>query len=252
MIKGTDEPVHLEEELKLEFMLWEQFRNADKQKLLMQRLMAQSGGKLKVSTPPITNADVCYDRLSDCDSHILYFYTHGYTRHHQADIGVGPNLELFLRRYDRLDKESPLRKVYRVLYDSIKQEEFEPNRSWIELTYGKLYLDELYDYVGKLRSGPLVILNMCESAQITPSLSDSFIHFFLDRGARGVIGTEYPMTVEFAHPFAEQFLRDVLTGEQAGIALLNARRNFLKLKNPLGLAYTLFGSATACFKPPWI
>jgi hypothetical protein len=249
MIKGTDEPVHIEDELKLGFMLWEQFRNVDKEKSLMQSLRARSAGKLEISTPPITDADDCYDLLSDCDAHVLYFYAHGYTRHRQADVGVGPNLELFMRRYERLDEDSPLRETYRVLYESIKQEEFEPDRSWIELTYGRLYLDELYDYIWDLQSGPFVILNMCESAQVTPSLSDSFVHFFLDRGASGVIGTECPMTVEFAHPFAEKFLRDMLAGERVGIALLNARRHFLELKNPLGLAYTLFGSATVCFEP---
>lgn len=250
MIKGTDEPIHIADKLKLGFMLWDQFRNTDKEKSLMKNLMARSAGKLEVSTPPITDAGDCYDLLSDCDAHILYFYTHGYTRHRQADIGVGPNLELFLRRYERLDENSPLRETYRVLYESIKQNQFEPDRSWIELTYGKLYLEELYDDISDLQSCPFVILNMCESAQVTPSLSDSFIHFFLDRGARGVIGTECPMTIEFAHPFAEKFLRDMLAGEQVGIALLNARRHFIELKNPLGLAYTLLSSATVCFEPP--
>ena len=133
------------------------------------------------------------------------------------------------------------------VYESIKQDQFEIDRSWIELTHGKLYLDELYGRIEKLESSPFVILNMCESAQVTPSLSDSFIHFFIDRGARGVIGTECPMTLEFAHPFAEQFLGEMIAGTNVGVALLNARRRFLEFKNPLGLAYTLFGSATVCF-----
>lgn len=113
-----------------------------------------------------------------------------------------------------------------------------------------MYLDEMESEITKFQSRPLVILNMCESAQITPSLSDSFIDFFLDRGAEGVIGTECPMTVEFAHPFAEAFLMEILTGASVGKALLDARRHFMQVKNPLGLAYTLFGSATVRFKPP--
>jgi hypothetical protein len=91
---------------------------------------------------------------------------------------------------------------------------------------------------------------MCESAQITPSLSDSFINFFLDRGAESVIGTECPMTIEFAHPFAEKFLTGILTGESVGKALLDTRRHFMDQRNPLGLVYTLFGSAASCFTPP--
>jgi hypothetical protein len=94
------------------------------------------------------------------------------------------------------------------------------------------------------------MLNMCESAQLTPSLSESFFHFFLDRGARAVIGTECPMTVEFAHPFAARFLGEVFAGRPVGDALLETRRHFLKLNNPLGLAYTLFGQATVAFEPP--
>jgi hypothetical protein len=113
-----------------------------------------------------------------------------------------------------------------------------------------LFLDELYDEVQELLSRPLVILNMCESAQITPTLSDSFIHFFLDRGARGVIGTECPMTVEFANVFSESLLTGLLAGQTIGNALLQARRKFIGLRNPLGLAYTLFGSAAASFTPP--
>jgi hypothetical protein len=113
-----------------------------------------------------------------------------------------------------------------------------------------VYLDELYDEVRELRSRPLVILNMCESAQVTPSLSDSFVDFFLDRGARTVIGTECPMTVEFADTFSESLFRGLLHGHGIGTAMLAARREAFARRNPLGLAYTLFGSASAAFAPP--
>jgi hypothetical protein len=91
---------------------------------------------------------------------------------------------------------------------------------------------------------------MCESAQLVPSLSESFIHFFLTRGAAAVIGTECPMTIAFAHPFGEVLLNGLLRGEDVGDALRSARQALLGLQNPLGLAYTLYGSATARFKPP--
>ncbi len=51
------------------------------------------------------------------------------------------------------------------------------------------------------------------------------------------------MTVEFAHPFAEDLLSQLLAGQSVGRALLHARRHFISLRNPLGLAYSLFGSA---------
>lgn len=248
--KGTDKPVQIQDKLRVAFMLWAQFRNADEQKVLMENWTGCNPDKLEITIPPITDADDCSALLDDCDAHILYFYTHGYTRNRQADIGVGENLQLFTNRYEKLQEDDPRHELWKFLYDSVKQDKFEPNRSWIELTYGRLYLDQLYDNIeSKFSFKPLVFLNMCESAQITPSLSDSFIDFFIDRGARGVIGTECPMTVEFAHPFSEKFLGDLLAGETVGNALLNARSHFMKLKNPLGLAYTLFGSATTCFQP---
>jgi hypothetical protein len=250
VVKADDQPLLLQDQLHMGFMLWEQFRNAEDQKQLMQQLVQRSAGQLEVSTPPINDADACYDLIASGAAQFLYFYTHGYTRHRQADIGVGNDLDAFLARYEALAADSPVRETYKLLYDAIKKGQFEPDRSWIELTYGKLYLDELYDSVDELPGGPFVMLNMCESAQLTPSLSDSFFHFFLDRGARAVIGTECPMTVEFAHPFAARFLADVFAGRRVGDALLAARRHFLELNNPLGLAYTLFGQATVTFEPP--
>ena len=146
-LKGTDTPIQTNGKMKLAFMLWEQFRNAEQEKDLMERLMTESVNKLEVTIPPITDADVCYDLLYEGNAHILYFYTHGYTRHRQADIGVGQLFNLFLERYERLANHDPVRENLKFLYDSIKQGAVEPNRSWIELTYGKLYLDELYDEI---------------------------------------------------------------------------------------------------------
>jgi len=96
----------------------------------------------------------------------------------------------------------------------------------------------------------MVFLNMCESAQLTPSLRESFIHFFLNRGARAVIGTECSMRPLFAHHFAKEVLTGILSGESVGDAMLEARLAFMGKNNPLGLAYTLFGSPLTRFEPP--
>jgi hypothetical protein len=63
------------------------------------------------------------------------------------------------------------------LYTAIKARQYESDTSWIGLRYGKLYLHKLYGGTVRLRNRPIIILNMCESAQITPSLSQSFIAF---------------------------------------------------------------------------
>jgi hypothetical protein len=96
----------------------------------------------------------------------------------------------------------------------------------------------------KLAYGPLVFLNMCESAQVLPSLSGGFIPFFLQRGARCIIGTECPMTATFADPFARIFFRRFLQGQPVGNILWNLRQEYMKEGNPLGLAYTLYGDAS--------
>jgi hypothetical protein len=220
-----DRPVEASGGLKLAFMLWEQFRNAKGQKEFIAELGARSGGKLAVGEP-IVRASLCKDLLADCDAQVLYFYSHGYTRPRKADT-------------------TP---------DGDPQGAADPdrNRTWIALTNGKLYLDDLmHDVQGKFPSEPLIVLNMCESAEMSPSLSDSFVGFFLDRGARAVVGTECPMTVEFADPFGRRLLEGVLAGQTASRALMEARRHFVRNeRNPLGLAYTLYGTASVSFAPP--
>ena len=179
---------------------------------------------------------------------ILYFYTHGHQR--KATAPGKDELELFRQRYQHLSDDDPRREDFRFFYESIDRGTFEADRSYIEFTTGKLYLDELYASVSQFSHHPVIVLNMCESAQLVPSLRESFIHFFLNRGAAAVIGTECPMTIAFAHPFAEVLLSGLLHGDDVGEALRSARRALLDLRNPLGLAYTLYGSATTRFKPP--
>jgi len=248
----TDAPVPIDGKLNLAFMLWEEFRNAKDQKKLMTDLVSRSAGTLEVSAPPITKKEDFTRLIHNLDAQILYFYTHGHTRLQQGDLGYGKVLKSFIKRYENLEANNPARKTLKPVYDAIKgdkEEKFQHDESWIELSKGRIRYSELLD-IPELSTQPLVFLNMCESAQITPSLSDGFIDFFLNRRARAVIGTECMMTVEFAHPFAESVLEGLLAGEPLGQVMLDARRQFIKQKNPLGLAYTLFGSGMLCFKPP--
>ena len=247
---SLDKPTQITTPLKIGFMLWDQFRNAKEQERLMTDLIKESAGRLSVSSPPVTNAKTCYEILTAGGNQILYFYSHGYTRSRQQDTGNNPDFgPFFMQRYDKLEPTSPLRESLKSVYDAIAQAQLDPKRSFIQLTYGKLYLDDLLE-LRDLPGEPLVVLNMCESAQRSPLLSESFIHFFLDRGASAVLGTECPMTVEFAHPFSKAFLHGLLRGEEVGEALLNTRRLFLERNNPLGLAYTLYGKDTLAFNPP--
>jgi hypothetical protein len=245
-----DHPVPADS-LRLAYMLWEQFRNAHQHTQYLESLAARSSGRILLSRPPITEADACMEELGTSESNILYFYTHGHTRTRRMAISDTAGQNLFLQRYEALSADDPRKGNLSFIYDAIRTGHFEVDRSWIELTYGKIYLDSMYEWIEQpLREKALVFLNMCESAQVTPTLTDSFIHFFLNRGAAAVIGTECPMTLEFAHPFANWCLESLMEGSTLGAAILAARRRAIELNNPLGLAYTPFGSSMLRYEPP--
>ena len=200
-------------------MLYEEFKNAEDEMKMMEHLEGESDGRLTVTRPILSSAGAFLKHLKQDDlEDILYFYTHGNT------------------------KDPWHRNI---------NESRDYNESCIEFSQGKITPEELLDDIDELPSRPLVILNMCESAQMIPSLSDSFIDFFLNCRALGVMGTECPMTIRFAHPFAQSVFKQIFSGVSIGMALLYARRYFaLKCNNPLGLAYTFFGPATLTFSPP--
>ncbi len=249
---GSDAPDEVLKRLKVGFMLNSTLPNTANQKKLFDTLVNQCKGKLEV-TSPITTRVECENLLQKCDANILYFYCHGNTRSPKTEMGI-PDFDTFSQLMEKLDKNNPTYKKLTNVYEEIKTGRYEKQSSWILLTTGRIILEELYCSIEEpFQTRPTVILNMCESAEVTPSLSESFIHFFIDRGAQSVIGTECPMTTTFAHPFGELLLTSILKGEQIGKAVLDARRHFLKeQKNPLGLAYTLFGSATTRFEPKLI
>jgi hypothetical protein len=89
---------------------------------------------------------------------------------------------------------------------------------------------------------------MCDSAQVTPSLTQSFIDFFLRRRASAVVGTECSVRPVFADFVGRELLPDLLRGKPIGQALLGLRQKAARRKNLMGLAYTLFGAAEAT---PW-
>jgi len=92
---------------------------------------------------------------------------------------------------------------------------------------------------------PIVFLNVCQSAELLPSLSTGLVNTFLQHDAAAVVSTACPMPAVFASAFAEQVFNALFGGNDIGTALWKARRCFLESGNPLGLAYTLYGRATA-------
>jgi hypothetical protein len=144
------------------------------------------------------------------DDEILYLYCHASTA--ALDDPGGPDGSSL-----RLDGEPPL------TLRSLKQRA---------------------DTRSKLRGQPLVFINACESAELTPLFYSGFVPYFMNKGARGVIGTECRMPAKFAAEWADAFFDALLAGEPLGETVLALRRDFLSGHgNPLGLLYGLHCNA---------
>ena len=118
-----------------------------------------------------------------------------------------------------------------------------PGASALGLTDAKLTLADLrldaptsIPLAGK----PLVFINACESANLSPAFYDGFVPYFMDKGARGVVGTQCETPALFAAKWAERFFDRFFAGEAIGDAFLDLRREFLEQHgNPLGLLYAV-------------
>jgi hypothetical protein len=106
------------------------------------------------------------------------------------------------------------------------------------ITLGELNLDA--PITAQLRGSPLVFINACESAEMSPAFYDGFVPYFMAKGARGVVGTECQTPALFAAEWARRFFERFLDGEPLGEAFLHLRREFLEQhNNPLGLLYAV-------------
>jgi hypothetical protein len=124
----------------------------------------------------------------------------------------------------------------------------------IELTDGVITLDDLDLEVdpgaGGMRSGPLLFLNACQSAELSPFLYAGLVPAMLQRGARGVIGTEVDTPSQFAAEFAREFITRFSKGSVTlGQLLLDLRVEYVtKKRNMLGLLYALYSSGDLVVK----
>jgi hypothetical protein len=155
------------------------------------------------------------------------------------------------------DPENPDRVLY--FYCHATSNDNDPKRSAIDMgaplkTDGSLtlgYLNVNASMKIKLASQPLIILNACESAELSPKFYDGFVPYFLAKGSRGVIGTECKTPILFAIHWAEEFVKNLLDGRHVGQTMLNLRQQFLREHhNPLGLLYTMYCSADTRVAPP--
>ena len=101
-----------------------------------------------------------------------------------------------------------------------------------------------------LRGNPLVFINACESAELTPAFYDGFVPYFMAKSARGVIGTECKTPAVFATEWALRFFPRFLGGEPLGELFLGLRQEFCRRhNNPLGLVYAVHCNADTQIQP---
>jgi hypothetical protein len=102
----------------------------------------------------------------------------------------------------------------------------------------------------ELAGHPLVFINACESADMSPLFYNGFMPYFMDKGARGVIGTECKTPVLFAVKWADAFFSEFLDGATVGEIVLKLRQDLLREHgNPLGLIYAVHCSTDTRIAP---
>jgi hypothetical protein len=229
----------VDDPLRLSVGFYERLKGIHEQKEFFANLGRQTDPP--VSSEILTNQRKMSQALKSADRDLYYFYCHGYTEQIATDI----QLEADLVGHFQLAAEN-LVSDSESLRDHL-DDLFDVSDSWMRLTRGKLPLTMLKETVpDRFSRHPIVFMNMCESAQVLPSLSDGFVPFFIKRGARAVIGTECSMNTIFADDFARAFLTRFFKGESVGGILWALRRHYLEDKNPLALAYTLYCDADLC------
>jgi hypothetical protein len=233
----SDEPVGVL------FALDPSFGNSDAQKRLMQKYNASARGKLRITAPLSDQQSLFAELARRPSAHLLYFYCHGFASNTPGVLRPD-GVRLLKQRIEELPEGSANRQALETL---LSLTSLMGDESWIfiggsEITESKLKRQKFFEV-----RRPIVFLNMCQSADLMPSMSSGLVRVFLDHNASAVIGTESPMTAVFANSFGQAVLDGMFSGETVGTALWKARRRFLgeEMRNPLGLAYTLYGRATA-------
>jgi CHAT domain len=100
-----------------------------------------------------------------------------------------------------------------------------------------------------LASGPLVILNACETGPSVNLPHVSLQNAMFQLGAQAVVVTEVSVWVALGHDMATRLIKRLGKGEPIGDALTASRWELYKEKyNPLGLLYVYYGDPEATLR----
>lgn len=126
--------------------------------------------------------------------------------------------------------------------------------SRVALTDGKVSVRDLKSKartsLPPLPTAPLVFLNACESAELSPYLYDGLMPYLVARGVRGMLGTEVETPALFAAEFAKEFMKRFTAGGcTIGELLRDMRVEYAEQKNNImGLVYALYSSGEVCIQ----
>jgi|GEM_PF-5830663 len=102
-----------------------------------------------------------------------------------------------------------------------------------------------------LQKYPVVLLNACETgtSSISPGVGLTLPVALLHLGARGVITTESPVSDVFAYNFGNDLIDKFAEGKDIAQGLLEVRKKYSSLGNPLGLLYSFYGGSEITGSP---
>jgi hypothetical protein len=144
------------------------------------------------------------DLMKQTRAPLVYFYCHGGVDGRVPFIQVGPKDELPISRED------------------LRTEEIEWDKP-----------------------RPLVFINGCHTTALSPETAIDLVSGFVETShAAGVIGTEITIFESLAGGFGLEFFRRFLAGIPVGEAVRQARLALLKQRNPMGLVYIPFVTAS--------
>jgi hypothetical protein len=93
------------------------------------------------------------------------------------------------------------------------------------------------------KTSPLVFINGCHTAELTPEILVNFVDAFAGVYAAGVVGTEVTIHQQVANEASEMFFSHFWQGSGLGESLRSMRLALLHKGNLMGLAYTPYCSA---------
>jgi hypothetical protein len=125
----------------------------------------------------------------------------------------------------------------------------EPTQSYLLISDDfPITYEDFVAYKFAIAHSPFVILNACLSGTRCPHYTSSWASLLWERGARGVLATEFHVPDWFASAFIRELYKHLLKGNPIGQSLLATRQHFWNTShNPSGLGYALYSSPSIQF-----